>query len=69
MSNKFKYPIDPKRIYTLEYDNLSGEIAGEEILKAFKAMIERKIRGNEDKGEQKLQQAEWESRKKAPKDF
>jgi hypothetical protein len=51
MSNKFKYPIDPKKIYTLEYDSFSGEITGEEILEAFKTIIEGNIRGSEDKRE------------------
>jgi hypothetical protein len=36
MSSKFKYPIDPKKIYTLEYDSFSTEVAGEEILRLFK---------------------------------
>ena len=36
MSSKFKYPIDPKKIYTLQYDDFSAEVAGEEILRLFK---------------------------------
>lgn len=33
--SKFKFPIFPDRIYTLEYEGYSAEISGEEILAAF----------------------------------
>lgn len=36
MSSKFKYPIDSARIYTLQYDDFSVEVTGEEILAAFR---------------------------------
>lgn len=36
MSKKFKYPIDPDKVYTLQYEDFSIEITGEEILAAFR---------------------------------
>lgn len=36
MSSKFKYPIDPARIYTLQYEGFSTEVTGEDILAAFR---------------------------------
>jgi hypothetical protein len=36
MSSKFKYPIDPTKVYTLQYEDFSIEISGEEILGAFR---------------------------------
>lgn len=36
MSSKFKYPIDPNKIYTLQYEDFSTEVSGEEILGAFR---------------------------------
>lgn len=39
MSNKFKYPIDPKKVYTLEYGDISGEVTGEDILGMFRRGI------------------------------
>jgi hypothetical protein len=36
MSSKFKYPIDPNKVYTLQYDDLSTEVTGEEILAIFR---------------------------------
>lgn len=36
MSSKFKYPIDPKKVYTLEYEDFSTEVTGEEIIAAFR---------------------------------
>jgi len=36
MSSKFKYPIDPAKVYTLQYEDFLIEISGEEILAAFR---------------------------------
>jgi hypothetical protein len=36
MSNKFKYPIDPSKVYTLNYEDISAEVTGEDILSAFR---------------------------------
>jgi hypothetical protein len=36
MSSKFKYPIDPSKVYTLQYEDFSIEITGEDILGAFR---------------------------------
>lgn len=36
MSSKFKYPIDPNKVYTLQYDDFSIEVTGEDILGAFR---------------------------------
>jgi hypothetical protein len=36
MSSKFKYPIDPAKVYTLQYEDFSTEVSGEEILAAFR---------------------------------
>jgi hypothetical protein len=36
MSSKFKYPIDPAKVYTLQYEEFSVEVSGEEILAAFR---------------------------------
>jgi hypothetical protein len=36
MSSKFKYPIDPAKIYTLQYEDFSTEVSGEEILASFR---------------------------------
>ena len=36
MSSKFKYPINPNKVYTLQYDDLSTEVTGEEILAIFR---------------------------------
>ena len=36
MSNKFKYPIDSAKVYTLQYEDFSTEVSGEEILAAFR---------------------------------
>jgi hypothetical protein len=39
MINKFRYHIIPDRIYTLEYEEYSGEVTGEEILNMFRRSI------------------------------
>jgi hypothetical protein len=39
MSNKFKYPIDPNKLYTLEYGDTSAEVTGEEILAMFRRSV------------------------------
>lgn len=36
MSKSFKYPIDPNKVYTLQYEDFSTEVAGEEILASFR---------------------------------
>lgn len=36
MSSKFKYPIDPNKVYTLQYEDFSIEVSGEEILSVFR---------------------------------
>jgi hypothetical protein len=36
MSSKFKYPIDPNKVYTLNYDDVSAEVTGEDILAMFR---------------------------------
>jgi hypothetical protein len=33
--SKFKFPIDPERIYTLQYNNRIKDVTGIEILKFF----------------------------------
>jgi hypothetical protein len=35
MTNKFKYPIFPDRLYTLTYDDMSTEVLGQDILNMF----------------------------------
>jgi hypothetical protein len=39
MSSKFKYPIDPNKVYTLDYGHISGEVTGEDILGMFRRGI------------------------------
>ena len=36
MANRFKFPIFPDRMYTLQYEQFSTEVSGEEILAAFR---------------------------------
>jgi hypothetical protein len=36
MSSKFKFPIYKDRAYTLDYDDFSIEVTGEEILAQFR---------------------------------
>jgi hypothetical protein len=36
MSSKFKYPIDPNKVYTLNYEDISAEVTGEDILSMFR---------------------------------
>jgi hypothetical protein len=36
MSSKFKYPIDPSKVYTLQYEDFSIEVTGEEIIASFR---------------------------------
>jgi hypothetical protein len=36
MSSKFKYPIDPNKVYTLQYEDFSIEVTGEEIVASFR---------------------------------
>ena len=36
MSSKFKYPIDPNKVYTLQYEDFSIEVTGEEIIASFR---------------------------------
>lgn len=36
MPSKFKYPIDPEKVYTLQYEDFSAEVTGEEILGSFR---------------------------------
>jgi hypothetical protein len=36
MSSKFKYPIDPSKVYTLQYEDFSIEVTGEEIVASFR---------------------------------
>lgn len=36
MSNEFKYPIDPAKVYTLQYEDLTTKVTGEEILASFR---------------------------------
>jgi hypothetical protein len=39
MLNKFKFPIDPDRTYTLNYGDCSADVSGKDILGAFRRSV------------------------------